>query len=1031
MGGVETLACGDPLAWKPRKAGTPSLARTRSSLVNGSSYKLPWVWALLAALPVVAQIDVEGVTDRQVIGGPASFRITTEPGYNYVANLDGAPAPLGEWVVVQLFGYHELAVSRTQTESGHMENRLIRFVMLSPDRDSAEYGLFPWTPHIPMDSAPLEFTGAGLRLIVPREFPWGLRVPVIALTRNEEGRAAGLNGPVWLSGVPERNVRIKRGFGFSFLSENLSAGPLTIRGTIQSLSEERVVEIDESTAWQVAPGNIGHNETWVENCRVHVTSNLTIEAGASLTIAAGTVVKLDAGVDITVHGKLLVTGTPSQPVVLLPSRPDAPWGGFFFWEGPAEAEIANAIFTGSGANGAWFNSHPSFRSHRPEQALFYLGKGARATLTETYIIANAGQAFHGEEGFLTLDKCLVQGCQTAGQFNGGSVQIHQSALLDFPSDDLVYVNGDNDALYFTLGTHRLTDTLVGWTKDDGIDAGAAEPGEVVVERCWFEACFHEGMALSGTEKIVKVSDSVFLDNGQGIESGYYSPLVTVEDSLLLANEVGARFGDNYSSTHTGSLRVTNSFLLYNHRDVWGFVPELWVEDLGRMDIQGNYLTRTDPQHPANIAWELNPAGEELTRFRATWPGAVGAGFPQAQSTNRGATSVHEIEVRLSSFSPVPVAVDYAVAGGSALAGVDFQLEQGTLRFTPGQISQALRVLVFDNPPRLFSETVEIALTNPVSAEFGSNQSRHRLTLLAPATDLTLVPNGDRWRFCLGRQEASDPRPAWRGLDFSDAEWESGDGPFGYGAEVCRTDMIDMFARCTSFFLRREFELQVPEAIDILNLSGVHSDGFIVWMNGEELARVGVPDGDLPYSATSDVSTGEILTWDKTIARHDLPLLLPGKNVIAVQVFNDRSDSPILVFDVGLKTRVSGDQDGDRLPDVWEENIVNASVGDDVRVIEDVAPYGDFDGDGSSNRAELLAGTDPADSRSCFSLQAARSTGGCTLTIEARPGRRYVVERAEALATEVAWKPLADVVARPESRIVSIQDAGTETDVSRF
>ncbi|MEZ5330357.1 MAG: LamG-like jellyroll fold domain-containing protein [Verrucomicrobiales bacterium] len=55
-----------------------------------------------------------------------------------------------------------------------------------------------------------------------------------------------------------------------------------------------------------------------------------------------------------------------------------------------------------------------------------------------------------------------------------------------------------------------------------------------------------------------------------------------------------------------------------------------------------------------------------------------------------------------------------------------------------------------------------------------------------------------------------------------------------------------------------------------------------------------------------------------------------------------------------------DSDGDDLPDIWEQQIVDASEDDAIATVTDVTGDADFDNDGSSNANEFAKSTDPTD-----------------------------------------------------------------------
>ena len=58
-----------------------------------------------------------------------------------------------------------------------------------------------------------------------------------------------------------------------------------------------------------------------------------------------------------------------------------------------------------------------------------------------------------------------------------------------------------------------------------------------------------------------------------------------------------------------------------------------------------------------------------------------------------------------------------------------------------------------------------------------------------------------------------------------------------------------------------------------------------------------------------------------------------------------------------------DTDLDEMPDIWEQQIIDADSGDDITTNDDVLPEDDFDHDGDKNLAEYENGTDPTDALS--------------------------------------------------------------------
>ncbi len=108
-----------------------------------------------------------------------------------------------------------------------------------------------------------------------------------------------------------------------------------------------------------------------------------------------------------------------------------------------------------------------------------------------------------------------------------------------------------------------------------------------------------------------------------------------------------------------------------------------------------------------------------------------------------------------------------------------------------------------------------------------------------------------------------------------------------------------------------------------------------------------------------------------------------------------------------------DTDRDGIPDPAELqlglNPVNAADG-----------AWDADGDGISNAAEYLSGTDLRDPNSRMKLESITVAGGTVMTFRVATNRTYSVLYSDSL-TPPAWRRLADVTAQAESKMFSITD----------
>ena len=829
-----------------------------------------------------AQIIIDGIADKANYNDSVSYRVQTQSGFSYEAYLNGQPVSVGTLNPITRPDYYELFVQRTEIATDAVVTRNVRILVNASERNGSEWGLPPHVPLPLIQSSPAEFAGARVRLMVPQTFPAGYEIPVVAWAMNDAGHPVRANGQLRATGHP--SIQVRRGVGSGFLGSTNDAGTFNYDPVIGGIVTNKSVTIEASTTWTTVAGVLG-DVTWPTDSRIHVTGSLTVPANSTLTIGAGTIIRLNSGMDITNNGTISIHGTLEQPVVFMPTVKAQPWGGFISKNAGQGIYVGTGvIFTGSGAVPNWFGANGNPGSHRREQALFYLDGGQSVTLTDVAAFTLAGQLGHSRSSSavtpITLTRFLMQRCTTGGEFTGANFIVNDSAFIECPDDTANFVDGDNDGLYLVDGTHAFTNTLFGWTKDDGIDSGGSGYGRLDYQSCWFEATFHEGNSLSGY-KNVHVRDTVYLNCGQGIEDGYNAPTARVDRCYFALNKSGARHGDNYPSigNYDGRLTVTNSILLQNHRDLFGYNWRTsgFTNSWDRFFADNNFLTHADTNFPNNFVWNPATDAERLATFGAA--GRVGVALAVRSGVTALTNYLDGLPVALSMFCTNEVSVGYTIeiGGGGGTSG--------TLVFAPGEMRQ------FIPAPVGFSGAMRVALSNPQNADL-TGASEGYFQLFAAFQTVSLVPLGSTWRF---RDLASAADATWKTPGYDDSAWPAGPAELGFG-EADQVTLVSSNRQVTTYF-RHTFNIANPAQYGGLSMRLRRDDAGVVYVNGTEAYR----SPNLPQTGSISYTNFATSNGENTIdtATLSASLLQPGVNVIAVEIHQGDLTSSDLSFDFEL------------------------------------------------------------------------------------------------------------------------------------
>lgn len=161
----------------------------------------------------------------------------------------------------------------------------------------------------------------------------------------------------------------------------------------------------------------------------------------------------------------------------------------------------------------------------------------------------------------------------------------------------------------------------------------------------------------------------------------------------------------------------------------------------------------------------------------------------------------------------------------------------------------------------------------------------------------LFPRGSVWRYL---DDGSDQGDAWRRLGFDASAWVTGPSEFGYGDGDEATVVSfggDPAAKHITTYFRRRVEIADPTVNTDYRLSVRADDGVVIYLNGTEVARVGMPAGD-PTFATLAIADGPD---EDAYTDFDIPVAAfrAGSNLWAVEVHQQGPASSDISFDAEL------------------------------------------------------------------------------------------------------------------------------------
>jgi len=136
--------------------------------------------------------------------------------------------------------------------------------------------------------------------------------------------------------------------------------------------------------------------------------------------------------------------------------------------------------------------------------------------------------------------------------------------------------------------------------------------------------------------------------------------------------------------------------------------------------------------------------------------------------------------------------------------------------------------------------------------------------------------------------------AWNEKYYDTSDWQSGIGPFHFD-DGTQDGTTVPYSR--TVYIRKIYDVSNLDSLFQMIAFVQYDNGFVLYVNGNEVHRINMPDGVVNYNTWAGTSTQSSTTI--TLNAADLAHMNNGKNVIAADVHQSNNDSTDFKFDLKL------------------------------------------------------------------------------------------------------------------------------------
>ncbi len=465
---------------------------------------------------------------------------------------------------------------------------------------------------------------------------------------------------------------------------------------------------------------------------------------------------------------------------------------------------------------------------------------------------------------------------------------------------VVFINGQYMGIHnirskinedFIVQNHKLGDQKIDMIEnEDYVETGSLD------QYAAFEAIYHKDLTVQ--ENYDAVAELMDIENFTDfMVTEIYSQNTSVDHNIMAWKpQESGKWKWVVNDLDRGFFSAgSNMINFYSNRDVIPLTNLLkndgYKHYFGRR-LADHLFTTFDPEHVKQVIDEFSAKiADEIPKHIIRWQGTSSSYGNPIPSINYWENEVAKMKV-FAENRPSALLNDlknYGFQGSQPLTVSTYPEKAGTVDFNG--------IEMYNSSTR-GGYPVNEEITLKANAKNGYVfQGWRRLG------SAILVEKEQVWKY---NDAGNELAATWNISDFNDSAWEEGQAELGYGDGNENTEISyggNNNNKIITYYFRKTFQVENISSIKSLNIQLRCDDGAVVYLNGNEVVRENLPEGEINYLTKALDGVSGAAESNFTSYAVDNTDLIEGENIVAVEIHQVNPTSSDISFDMEISSVV--------------------------------------------------------------------------------------------------------------------------------